>query len=81
MTITNNQANSLALVPDSTDLTGDPLLTAKEGARFLTISEPTCWRHVGNGNLPKPIKLGNLSRWPQSELVEVIARAKSTRNA
>lgn len=79
MTKTNNQASSRAVVPDITDLTGDPLLTAKEGARFLTISEPTFWRHVGNGKFPKPIKLGHLSRWPRSELQAVIDRAKSAR--
>ncbi|MHA7901546.1 MAG: helix-turn-helix transcriptional regulator [Henriciella sp.] len=58
----------------------DPLLTAREGACLLAISEPTFWRHVGNGKLPKPIKLGQLSRWPRSELLEVIEQAKSARN-
>lgn len=81
MTITNNQAISRTIAPDTTELNGDPLLTAKESARLLTISEPTFWRHVGNGKLPRPIKLGHLSRWPRSELLGVIERAKIAREA
>lgn len=58
----------------------DPLFTAREGCAFLGISEPTFWRHVAEGKLPKPIKLGRLSRWPKSELLAVIERAKVARN-
>ena len=59
----------------------DALLTAREGAAELRISIPTFWRWVGNGTLPKAVKLGGLSRWPQSELLAVIERAKAKRNA
>ena len=58
----------------------DPLLTAKEGAKLLSISQPTFWRKVSEGTFPKPIKLGHSSRWPQSELLEVIEAAKSKRH-
>jgi len=58
----------------------DPLLTAREGAAELQISEPTWWRWVANGTLPKPVKLGGMSRWPQSEIVAVVERAKAQRN-
>jgi predicted DNA-binding transcriptional regulator AlpA len=58
----------------------DPLLTAREGAAELQISEPTFWRWVANGILPKPVKLGGTSRWPRSEIIEVIERAKAKRN-
>ena len=58
----------------------DPLLTAREGSAELQISEPTFWRWVANGILPKPVKLGGMSRWPRSELLAVIKRAKADRN-
>ena len=58
----------------------DPLLTAREGAKELGCSEPTFWRWVANRTLPKPVKLGGMSRWPRSELSAVIERAKAQRN-
>ena len=58
----------------------DPLLTAREGSAELQISEPTFWRWVASGILPKPVKLGGMSRWPRSELLAVIKRAKADRN-
>ncbi len=57
----------------------DPLLTAREGAEVLKVSIPTFWRWVANGTLPKPVKMGALSRWPKSELIEIIEDAKSRR--
>lgn len=59
----------------------DPLLTAREGADLLQVSIPTFWRWAAKGLLPKPVKLGGLSRWPQSEIIAVIERAKAQRNA
>jgi len=58
----------------------DPLLTAREGANVLGCSIPTYWRWVANGTLPKAVKLGGMSRWPRSELLTVIERAKAKRN-
>lgn len=57
----------------------DPLLTAREGAAELQISVPTFWRWAANGTLPKPVKLGNMSRWPRSELIEFVEKAKAKR--
>lgn len=59
----------------------DPLLTAREGAALLQISVPTFWRWVAYGTLPKAVKLGGMSRWPRSELLAVIERAKAKRTA
>jgi len=58
----------------------DPLLTVREGAKELGCSIPTFWRWVANGMLPRPVKLGGMSRWPRSELLAVIQRAKAQRN-
>jgi predicted DNA-binding transcriptional regulator AlpA len=59
----------------------DPLLTAREGAAELQISEPTFWRWVKQGIVPKAVKLGGMSRWPRSEILAVIERAKAARAA
>ena len=59
----------------------DPLLTVREGAKELGCSVPTFWRWVANGTLPKPVKLGGMSRWPRSELLAVIETAKAARTA
>ena len=58
----------------------DPLLTAREGAAYLQVSVPTFWRWVANGTVPKAVKLGGLSRWPQSEIAGVIEHAKAQRD-
>jgi predicted DNA-binding transcriptional regulator AlpA len=57
----------------------DPLLTAREGAAELQISEPTFWRWVKQGILPRAVRLGGLSRWPRSEILVVIEKAKAKR--
>ena len=57
----------------------DPLLNAREGAALLQVSVPTFWRWVANGTLRKPVKLGGMSRWPRSELIEFIEKAKTQR--
>lgn len=59
--------------------TVDPLLTGKEAAPLLGMSYPTFLRKVREGIIPKPLKLGALSRWPQSEIFDVIEKAKAAR--
>ncbi len=59
----------------------DPLLTASEGAALIQVSVPTFWRWVLKRILPKPVKLGGMSRWPQSELLAVIEKAKAARTS
>lgn len=57
----------------------DPLLIARESAAILKVSVPTFWRRVADGTIPKPVKLGGLSRWPKSEILDVIEKAKAAR--
>lgn len=59
----------------------DPLLSARESAAVLQISVPTFWRRVADGTVTKPVKIGALSRWPQSEVLAVIEQAKARREA
>ena len=57
----------------------DLLLTASESAKLLQVSVPTFWRRVADGTVPPAVKIGHLSRWPSSEVVEVIETAKRQR--
>lgn len=59
----------------------DPLLKDREAAKLLEVSHATFWRRVKDGTVPKPIKLGSMSRWPRSEILEVIEKAKAARDA
>lgn len=57
----------------------DPLLTDRESAALLSVSLSTFWRLVRSGTAPKPIKLGFTSRWPKSEILNIIEVAKARR--
>ncbi len=57
----------------------DPLLTKKEAAEILKISIPTFYRRVADGTVPKPIKIGALSKWLLSDILATIEDAKSAR--
>lgn len=57
----------------------DQLLTAKEGAKYLQMSIPTFYRRIADGSLPKPIKMGALSRWSRAEILEAVEAAKARR--
>jgi predicted DNA-binding transcriptional regulator AlpA len=59
----------------------DPLLNDKEAIAILGVSKSTFWRWKRVGTIPKPVKIGGLSRWPLSEILEVIERAKAARQA
>lgn len=57
----------------------DHLLNAKESAKILQISVPTFWRRVSDGTIPPALKIGSISRWQQSEIINVIETAKAQR--
>lgn len=75
--IPSHRSRSTSACPEAVD----PLLNNREGASLLNVIVPTFWRRVADGTIPRPIKLGALSRWPQSELLGVIERAKAARNS
>lgn len=62
-------------------MVNDPLLRPCEVADFLKVSLPTLYRRVADGTLPKPMKLGHLSRWPRSEILAAIAAVGDRRRA
>ena len=59
----------------------DPLIRDGDAAGMLGCSKATFWRRVADGTIPKPVKIGGMSRWPQSELLAVVEAAKAKRAA
>lgn len=59
----------------------DPLLNVRESAKLAGVSVPTFWRRVADETFPPPVKLGNLSRWPRSEILDALERLKVARYA
>jgi predicted DNA-binding transcriptional regulator AlpA len=49
------------------------LVTADEAAKMLSIGKSTFWREVKVGNLPKPIKVGSITRWRVADLQRCVA--------
>jgi excisionase family DNA binding protein len=57
----------------------DPLLKVDDVAEVANVSVPTVYRRVADGTFPKPVKIGGLARWPKSEILEAIEKAKARR--
>ncbi len=58
----------------------DPLVKDGEAAAILGCSKSTFWRRVADGTIPRPVKIGGMSRWPQSEIITVIEHALTERD-
>lgn len=56
--------------------TVDPLLKAGEVAKMLNISVTSIYRRMADGTIPRPIKLGGLSRWAQSDILRALDDAR-----
>lgn len=67
MTSTLNQPDRLLRLPDLKPITGM--------GRTLTYGE------IKRGRFPKPVKLGRLSAWPESEVLAWIEARKAERSA
>lgn len=57
----------------------DKLLTAREVGAILRISQASIYRRLADGTLPKPMKVGRLIRWPESEIIASVKAAKERR--
>ncbi len=56
------------------------LISDVEAATLLGCSRTTIWRRVADNTLPKPIKLGGLSRFVLSEISARVESAMAARN-
>ncbi len=79
---TNFAGNHATIALDdrpSTAVADDPLLTDIESANLLGCARSTIWKWVTDGVIPKPIKIGGMSRFLQSEMLAVVENAKAAR--
>ncbi len=53
------------------------LIRDAEGAALLGCSKATFWRRVADGTLPPAIKIGGMSRWKLSEILQLIEDLRS----
>lgn len=56
------------------------LLTAREVAHILRISERSVWRLCAEKKLPAPLHVGGAARWPTKEIEEWLKRAAQFRD-
>ncbi len=59
---------------------GRLLISDVETAGLLGCSRATIWRRVADGGLPQPLKIGGLSRFVLSEIMDCIEAAKAARD-
>lgn len=57
----------------------DPLIREEEVRRRLGISQPTLFRHIRMGLLPKPLKIGSSNRWRESWIDRLVQEAEAAR--
>lgn len=50
----------------------EKLISVRAVCEQLAISRPTLYKLVNRGELPKPVKIGAASRWPQSQITNFI---------
>ena len=55
------------------------LISDKETADILGCSRATVWRRVSDGTLPKPVRIGSLTRWVDGEIYDCVAAAMANR--
>jgi len=59
---------------------GPALLDVKAVAALFQSSPAIIWRRVNDGTMPRPIRIGGMTRWARDEIDAVIARAKRARD-
>jgi len=61
-------------------LDGPALISVRTVAKMFDGSPSTVWRRVADGTLPKPGRIGGMTRWSRAEIEAVIEIALSERN-
>ena len=59
---------------------GPMLLDVKAVAALFQSSPATIWRRVNDGTMPRPVRIGGMTRWARDEIDAVIGRAKAVRD-
>lgn len=55
------------------------LISDKETAAILGCSRATVWRRASDGTLPKPVRIGNITRWVDAEIYDCVVAAMASR--
>ncbi len=48
------------------------LLTLNDVKRMTQLSQSSIYKFIGNGQFPKPVKIGSASRWVEKEVFEYL---------
>lgn len=56
------------------------LMSDRDASIFLSISRATLWRRVSDGTIPKPVRIGGVTRWRRDELIAVVEKASAQRS-
>ncbi len=56
------------------------LLDVKAVAALFQSSPATIWRRVNDGTMPRPVRIGGMTRWARDEIDTMIDRAKRNRD-
>ncbi len=64
----------------TTHTEGPALLDVKAVAALFQSSPATIWRRVNDGAMPRPVRIGGMTRWARDEIDAVIDRAKRARD-
>nr|WP_111301067.1 AlpA family phage regulatory protein [Paracoccus saliphilus] len=59
----------------------DRLLNLHEVTHLTALSRATVYRAIANGDFPRPVKIGRVSRWPASEVSSFVAGLSAKREA
>lgn len=60
-------------MPNPTDFTPPLLVPAAKAAAMLSMGRSTFWREVASGTLPRPVRVGGLTRWRVADLQQYVA--------
>jgi predicted DNA-binding transcriptional regulator AlpA len=57
----------------------DDLIRDSEACKIIGCSKSSFWRRVADGTFPRPVKIGGLSRWLKSDIVNAIEQESERR--
>ena len=55
----------------------DTLLNDRDVCTFVNCARSTLWRWVAQGDFPKPLKIGGMSRWKRSTVEQFLDKAEA----
>ena len=59
---------------------GTALIAVRTVAQLIDAHPSTVWRKVADGTLPRPVKIGGMTRWSKAEVEAVIEAALAKRD-